>query len=309
MSRTIDTPGRRAPVPLWLVYCLLAVCAFAAWGLLSTAASRRLSAWEVQVFSTFGLVPVAIAAALSPGLWTGSNRRRGIAWAFLTGAGTAVANIALFAALGQGAEASIIFPLTGMYPLVTILVAAVLLRERVSGVQKVGLGLAMLAILLFSQADDAPQTVASAGAAPMRAVWMMLSVVCLLGWGLTGVTLKLATRDISPTLSIVCFVAANLLIVPAIGLPYALNWGAGWWPWVLCLLVGATFGLASLLIFAAYPAGGKVSVVTTLTALYPAITVIFAVPLFGERVTLVKSLGIVLALAAGVMLSRESDPS
>ncbi|MCI0423208.1 MAG: EamA family transporter, partial [Acidobacteria bacterium] len=81
----------------------------------------------------------------------------------------------------------------------------------------------------------------------------------------------------------------------------------GWPAWALCLAVGVCFGLGTLFLFAAYPAGGKVSIVSTLGSLYPAITVVFAVPLFGERVTLLKGIGIVLALAAGVVLSRDSS--
>ncbi|MCI0625331.1 MAG: DMT family transporter [Acidobacteria bacterium] len=294
-------------MPLWLVYSLLAVLGFGVWGLFSTVASQRLSPWQVQVFSTFGMVPVAAAAAFAKDFMKGNNLRRGSGWALFTGVGTAVANVALFTALSRGAEASIIFPLTGMFPLVTIFVAWVFLRERVGRFQKIGIGMALVAILLFSMVDSGGSEPGDIDHSLQRWIWMGLSVICLLGWGVTGVTQKLATRDISNGLSIVVYVVANLVVAAVITIVHPLEWSIGWPAWALCLAVGVCFGLGTLFLFAAYPAGGKVSIVSTLGSLYPAITVVFAVPLFGERVTLLKGIGIVLALAAGVVLSRDSS--
>jgi uncharacterized membrane protein len=64
----------------------------------------------------------------------------------------------------------------------------------------------------------------------------------------------------------------------------------------------------TLTLFAAYRTG-KASVVTALTALYPALTVVLAVPLFKEGMNLRKIAAIVLALAAGVALTYEKPPT
>ncbi|MCI0428891.1 MAG: DMT family transporter [Nitrospiraceae bacterium] len=306
-TKLTDTNSSRAAMPLWLVYSLLALLGFGVWGLFSTAASKRLSPWQVQVFSTFGMVPVAATAAFAKGLLKGKNLRRGIGWALFTGAGTAVANVALFTALSRGAEASIIFPLTGIFPLVTILIAWVFLRERVGRFQKGGIGMALVAILLFSMVESGGSEASDINHSLQRWIWMGLSLICLLGWGVTGVTQKLATQDISNGLSMASYVVANLVVAVVIALAHPLAWSIGWSAWALCLAVGLCFGLGTLFLFAAYPAGGKVSTVSTLGSLYPAITVVFAIPLFGERVSLLKGVGIVMALAAGVVLSRDSS--
>jgi uncharacterized membrane protein len=60
-----------------------------------------------------------------------------------------------------------------------------------------------------------------------------------------------------------------------------------------------------LTLFAAYR-DGKASIVTALYALYPAITVALAVPLFHEPMFLRKGIAIALALAAAVALSCET---
>jgi drug/metabolite transporter (DMT)-like permease len=49
---------------------------------------------------------------------------------------------------------------------------------------------------------------------------------------------------------------------------------------------------------------GKASVVTTIIALYPALTVVLAVPLLKEKLDGLRTLSVVLALAAGLALSR-----
>jgi drug/metabolite transporter (DMT)-like permease len=65
-------------------------------------------------------------------------------------------------------------------------------------------------------------------------------------------------------------------------------------------------GFAMLFQFAAYRAG-KASIVTAVTALYPALTVMLAVPLFRERLDAWKIAAIVMSLGAGVALSHESE--
>jgi drug/metabolite transporter (DMT)-like permease len=295
-------------MPLWLAYCLLAVLIFGVWGIVTTAASQRLSPWQVQVFSTIGMLPVAIAACFTRDAFVSSHLWRGVFWAFCTGMANAVANVALFTALNYGAEASVIFPLTSMYPVVTILVARIALAERFTPAQHAGICLTLVAILLFSMVES-PDSTAGDGASSGSAVWFALSFVCLLGWGISGVTQKLATRDISNGLSIAAFIAANVPIAAAVAAVHPLNWHVGSTAWALSLASGVSLGLSSLLLFASFAAGGKAGIVTALGALYPAITVMLAVPLFGDRITPLKGVGIVVALVAGVLLSRERSDS
>jgi bacterial/archaeal transporter family protein len=319
----VTEPRRLTAIPLWLAYCLAAVVIFGLWGIFSTAASQQLTPWQVQVFSTVGMLPVAVAACFLPGFLPARNLPRGLFWAFCTGLANAVANIALFAALGMGAEASVIFPLTGMFPVVTIIIARFVLAERLTGAQLAGVVLTLIAILLFSMVEPTPQDStadhAEDGAAataetvmsldkpplPQRAWWLGLAGICLLGWGISGVTQKVATRYISESMSIVGFIAANLPIAVAIAVVQRIDWSVGWTAWGWSLAIGLSIGVSTLLLFASFAAGGKAGIVTALGALYPAITVVLAVPMFGDRISMLKGAGIVVALAAGVLLSRE----
>ena len=59
------------------------------------------------------------------------------------------ASMTFYYALEQG-KVSIVVPLTAMYPLVTVILAAVVLREKLSPTQGIGVLLAIAAILLIS---------------------------------------------------------------------------------------------------------------------------------------------------------------
>jgi drug/metabolite transporter (DMT)-like permease len=106
-------------------------------------------------------------------------------------------------------------------------------------------------------------------------------------------------------MSIAAFIAANIPISLAIAAVQPIEWNVGLTPWLLSLAVGLSIGVSTLLLFAAFSAGGKAGIVTAMGALYPGITVVLAVWLFDETITPMKGTGILLALAAGVLLSRE----
>ena len=80
----------------------------------------------------------------------GEGQRRGIFWAFLTGILGGLGNLAFFQALVKGGKASVVAPVTALFPVVTVLLALVFLKERLGRVQWLGLGLAFVAIYLLS---------------------------------------------------------------------------------------------------------------------------------------------------------------
>lgn len=57
---------------------------------------------------------------------------------------------ALFAAMKSGGKASIVAPLTALYPLVVVLVAPVILHESINLLQGAGVVCALIAVVLLS---------------------------------------------------------------------------------------------------------------------------------------------------------------
>lgn len=137
-------------MPAWLAYSLITIVLWGAWGAVSKVASSDVDANTNQVLFTLGLLPLIVWMWRSPRLGGGSGRRAGIAWAFLTGILGGTGNMAFFHALVTGGKVSIVAPATALFPLVTIILATTLLRERLSIQQKYGFGLALVAIYLLS---------------------------------------------------------------------------------------------------------------------------------------------------------------
>jgi len=137
-------------MPKWLWYSILTTLFWGAWGVVSKVAVDRMSPMVNQVIFTLGLVPLVVIVARSPQLRQGRSFWRGGTYAFVTGILGGVGNITMYEALSHGGKASTVVPITGLYPLFTVVTAIPLLREKLNWVQGVGIALAVAAILLFS---------------------------------------------------------------------------------------------------------------------------------------------------------------
>jgi transporter family protein len=103
-----------------------------------------------QVLFTIGLVPVLILVVRSPRLAGGKNRKHGMFYAFITGILGGLGNITFFKSLTMGGRAAVVVPMTSLSPLVTVILAFIVLRERLSTSQFIGLAVAAVAIYLLS---------------------------------------------------------------------------------------------------------------------------------------------------------------
>ena len=137
-------------MPKWLWYSILTTIFWGAWGVVSKIAMNKISPMLNQVIFTLGLIPLVVLVARSQQIWTERDRVRGGIFAFVTGILGGAGNITMYEALSHGGKASTVVPITGLYPLFTVLTAIPLLRERLNWVQGVGIGMAVAAILLFS---------------------------------------------------------------------------------------------------------------------------------------------------------------
>ncbi|MFN7993697.1 MAG: DMT family transporter [Bryobacteraceae bacterium] len=147
---TETTLPQRARVPAWLLLSLLTVFLWGAWGLESKFIVERISPLANQVIFPLGFLPAMFCVLFSKNLGKGSNRKRGAVWAFLTGILGGVGNIAFYMALSRGGKAAIVVPLVGLAPLITVIMAAMFLKESITRPQIAGLVLAMISIYLLS---------------------------------------------------------------------------------------------------------------------------------------------------------------
>ena len=248
-------------------------------------------------------------AGLSPQVKVGKNKPRGLLWGFVSGLIAAAGNIAFYLALENGAVTAIAIPLTNVYPLVTIVIAWFVFKERLNLVQALGIVIAVAAITLLSgEARNLGRPIEllqRIGATQ----WMLYALVAMLCWGVFSATQKVSTNHVSAELSYLAWCAAFLPIAAWILATKQLNWNMSAAMLWSGLAAGALNGFGVIAAFAAYRYEGKAAIVTPLAAaLQPLVTVVLALLFLGERVGLVEAAGIALAIVAAIALSCETRP-
>jgi len=145
--------------PCWLLFALIALLTWGVSGVVQKLSTNDIST-ELAVlwfsYAMFGLAFVILIFVplnwhLSFGLFC---------IAAFSGILNALGVMASFAALESGGKASIVIPLTCLYPLVTIFIAVVFFHEGLTRLQIAGLFLAIVAAALLSR--EAEQVVISA---------------------------------------------------------------------------------------------------------------------------------------------------
>ena len=152
-TATDSKPAWSKRIPIWLVWSLLTIVLWGTWGLVSKIASAGVDAYMNQLLYTAGLAPLMVFVAITVHRERGAkatNRGLGVFWAFLTGILGGVGNIAFFQALVKGGKASVVAPVTALFPMVTVLLALMFLKERLGRTQWLGLALAFAAIYMLS---------------------------------------------------------------------------------------------------------------------------------------------------------------
>lgn len=287
----------------WLGYCLVSVVIWGVWGIMPYEKSKAMSDEVMAVLMAAGLLGVAGVLVLWGKLKSSVITRRGIIISIATGLFGSAGNYFVLRAIAAGGEASVVFPLTGTYPLVTLLLAIAMLKERINGVQMLGVVVSIVAILLFSGlTGQSLESFSKAGGG----AWLWYSLVALVFFGITGVTQKMAMNHIGPEPGTIFFALGFVPVAVAIViLNPGLSWSLPGKDWVVGLAWGVLIGLAMIVGLEAYKRG-KAAIVTSLTALYPVVTVLLAAMIYAEKFTLPKVIAICLALGAAVAMAFET---
>jgi len=133
----------------WLGFSLLAVGLWGLWGFLSKVAALHLPTGAVYLLSITGHLAVVSYLVATGGL-TIPWQPVGLAGALGAGVCMAFGLLCFLRALSAGGKASVVVPLTAMYPLLTVLLGWLLLREDFTLRHLVGVALALTAVWLLS---------------------------------------------------------------------------------------------------------------------------------------------------------------
>ena len=143
-----ETTTKRS-FPAWLPYALLVLVGWGIWGLVQKPLTDETDVWSVAflqfaVTLTWGLgFALARRQTLDP-------RTPGTKFAISAGFCAYSGSLAFLLAIDR-ASASLVVPMTAMYPVVTIILGVALLNERLTMSHKVGVVLSLAAISFLSR--------------------------------------------------------------------------------------------------------------------------------------------------------------
>jgi uncharacterized membrane protein len=135
----------------WFWYALITVVAWGAVGLLQKLGTNRISSKSVLIWLFVGFVllvpflPFAQLAGLSPYL---------LFIGMLSGFLNALGSWFLFLSMESGAKASVAVPLTGLFPVITVILGVSILRERPTPLEWIGVCCALLGGILLSRESE-----------------------------------------------------------------------------------------------------------------------------------------------------------
>jgi transporter family protein len=133
----------------WFQYSMICVLCWGAWALFSKLGSREIPPETMQFLFTVGAIPVGLAVLIAR---RGKLEKSplGITYGVLNGILSGVGGLALFAAYHTNGNTTVITVATALYPMITVLLAITVLRERFSARQALGIVFATAAIVVFS---------------------------------------------------------------------------------------------------------------------------------------------------------------
>jgi drug/metabolite transporter (DMT)-like permease len=285
----------------WLINALITVVLWGFWGAFSYLSPEH-GFPETLVYCVWALTmipPAFIALRLGGGKLERSPRA--IAYGMAVGLLGAGGQMVLFYAVTRG-PAYLIFPIISLSPLVTIVMSFALLGERTGKLGVLGIVLALIALPIFNYAP-------ADGSATGGSAWFVMALVVMLCWGVQAYFMKSANNHMSAEGIFFYMMIAGLLLVPIAWLltdrSQPINWG--WDGPALAAGIQVLNAIGALTLVFAFRYGKAIIVAPLSNAGAPLATAIISLIALGVMPGTLKIIGLVLALAASVMLAIEPD--
>jgi uncharacterized membrane protein len=156
-----NVPGEEGVFSPWLLFALVPIVLWGICGLMQKMSTNDISGRTSAIWFLLSFVPVAAIIMLYDPLPSGISVR---AWLLAAAVGftLALGNFTVLLAFSSGGKASIIAPLAGLYPLVSIPIAIVALGERIGWRYELGIACALAAVVMLSWQSEAPAANTSA---------------------------------------------------------------------------------------------------------------------------------------------------
>ena len=289
---------------LWIVYAVAAALFWGIWGVIAKLIADDISSYTNHVLFTIGMLFTLLLVIGK--ISKTKPDKKGIAWGMIAGVLAVTGNIAVYKAFSSGGLAAIVIPVTNLYPLVTIVIALLVFKEKLNWLNAIGILLAIPAVLMLSGEsllfDDPAAFFSKLGLNS----WLVYSFVALFFWGVFSAAQKITTNYISAEWSYTSFIISSVVISLIFSGAGLASFHFSPKTFFLGCLAGMLNGLGVLASFAAYKAEGKASQVTTIAgALQPVFTIVLAILFLNEHLSVIEFLGILLAISGALTLSYE----
>lgn len=268
---------------LGILLALSSAFAYGAADFIGGVGSRRHSSWQVVlVGQAAGALVMLVTGLMLPG----SPAMADFAWALLAGAGSATGSIFLFRGLARG-RMGLVAPISAVGAAVLPVLVGVALGDRPSWLVWVGVLAALPGIWLVSRETTSDRPASTRGA-------LVDGAIAGVGFGVLFVALAQISADAG-----VLPLAANQLIGAILTIVAATSLGQPWRPrrGMVAGVVGwgsasGVLGASGTLAFMVATGTTSLGIAGVLASLYPAITVLLAAGVLGERIGTAQRTGI-----------------
>jgi uncharacterized membrane protein len=280
----------------WLFFALTTTLFWGIWGAFieipekaGFPATLGYSVWALT------MIPCAMVA-LAIIKWKPETDPKSIFLGSVIGFLGAGGQLILFEALRSG-PAYIVFPFISLFPVVTIFLSILFLKERAGFRQWSGIILALVAIFFLSwQKPD--------GTNVSNYAWLFMSVLVFMAWGIQAWVMKYA-NDTMKAESIFMYMALTAVVLIPVAIRMTdfsqeINWGFKG-PY-LAAMIHVLNSIGALTIVYALR-NGKAMIVVPMTGLSPVITVAISLLIYGVLPGATLTVGIALAIVAIFLLS------
>jgi len=209
-----------------------------------------------------------------------------LAWGAVAGLAGIIGLTALYQAMALG-QMALVAPLTAMIALTIPVISGVLTEGWPSSLTLTGFVLAALSVLFISYA---PQQSATRGG-------LLIAVVAGCGFGSFFVLIA-QTQGAAVFWPLVAARVSAVFILSVLLTWQRRPWRPTEWRAILPILLAGVFDAGGNTCFVLAEQAGRLDIASTLSSLYPVSTVLLALLLLRERISLVQGAGVLLALLA-----------
>jgi drug/metabolite transporter (DMT)-like permease len=282
---------------LWLFYALITTIFWGVWGaFIEIPEKAGFPATLGYVVWSLTMVPCSLFALSRTG-WKLDHDKRSVFLGSGVGLLGAGGQLFLFQALRQG-PAYIVFPIISLYPVLTIFLSLMFLKERTHLRQWTGIILAVIAMFFLSNPQINPVSASGVG-------WLMLAILVFVMWALQAYAMKFSNNTMKAE-SIFFYMMVTAVILAPVSIAMTdfsqdINWGFRG-PWLAAIVQTLNAIGALTLVYALRY--GKAIIVVPMTGLAPVITVVISLIVYGVVPGGILLTGLIIASVAIVLLSE-----